>query len=84
MSETLIEYLDIIKDRIVVSIPKVSGLQPWIEKQTFKYIDISHSHEHKFFINTKGMWLDATSALQYATELKEASMIVKNLNHLIK
>lgn len=75
------EYLESIKDRIVISIPRVVGLSPWIERQEFKYVSIAYSHERGFFISTKGMWLDSKSAMDYAKELDETALIARNLNH---
>lgn len=84
----LFRYLEDIKDRITIEIPSVKEISPYVTSHTFKYLSISYNStfdkENPFIISSKGKWLNSQEGMDYARELDEASLIIRNLNHLIK
>ncbi len=82
INQDLQDYLESIKSKITIDIPKVSGIQPYISNQEFKYLSIIH-RSSEWAISTQGRQHSSLSTESLISELMEANVIIKNLNKLM-
>ena len=68
---------------VEVELPSVSGISPLVKSQGYLIkARVSYSHKLGFYINTSGIWLNASEARQYSKELLYAADIVEALNKI--
>lgn len=79
------EFIESIKDIVVIEIPTVSGLTPRITNVSSIYVDLCYNSASGFLLSTSGRRIeDYKEAQEFSKKLLQIADIAKTLNSLYK